>query len=360
MESHLVGKSSSSRAETKASFTSALTLTQLGVPHVPQRYVLPPSQRPNPSSSRLSTTLPIVDLSSLQSPSLRPQIINNIRMASKEIGFFQVVNHGIPSSVMEDALSAANEFFNLPLEEKMLLGSDSVHAPVRYGTSMNHVVDRVHFWRDFIKHYSHPISKWIHLWPSNPSCYKEKMGNYAKAVQVLQEQIMELVLESLGLNPKYLQEEVESGSQLVAVNCYPACPEPELALGMPPHSDYGSITILLQSCPGLQVKDQNSNWQSVPAIEGALLVQLGDQMEVLSNGHYKSVLHRATVSAEKSRLSIASLHSLSLDKKVGPAPMLVDKQHPQSYKEFSFSDFLDFITNNDIVQERFIDTLKQN
>ncbi|KAL6289914.1 hypothetical protein ACE6H2_007424 [Prunus campanulata] len=319
MEGHLVGKSSSSKAETKASFTSALTLTQSGLPHVPQRYVLPPSQRPNPSSSRLSTTLPIVDLSSLQSPSLRPQIINNIRMASKEIGFFQVVNHGIPSSVMEGALSAAKEFFNLPLEEKMLLGSDSVHAPVR-----------------------------------------EKMGNYAKAVQVLQEQIMELVIESLGLNPKYLQEEVESGSQLVAVNCYPACPEPELALGMPPHSDYGSITILLQSCPGLQVKDQNSNWQSVPAIEGALLVQLGDQMEVLSNGHYKSVLHRATVSAEKTRLSIASLHSLSLDKKVGPAPMLVDKQHPESYKEFSFRDFLDFIANNDIVKGRFIDTLKQN
>lgn len=90
MEGHLVGKSSSSKAETKASFTSALTLTKLGVPHVPQRYVLPPSLRPNPSSSRLSTTLPIVDLSSLQSPSLRPQIINNIRMASKEIGFFQV------------------------------------------------------------------------------------------------------------------------------------------------------------------------------------------------------------------------------------------------------------------------------
>jgi isopenicillin N synthase-like dioxygenase len=71
------------------------------------------------------------------------------------------------------------------------------------------------------------------------------MGNYAKAVQVLQKQLMEVVLESLGLNPNYLQDEVESGSQVLAVNYYPACPEPEITLGMPPHFDFGTLTILL-------------------------------------------------------------------------------------------------------------------
>ncbi|KAM5554691.1 flavanone 3-dioxygenase 3-like [Rosa sericea] len=351
---------SSRTSSSSSSFTSALTLTQLGVAHVPQRYVLPPSQRPSPYPNLSTIALPILDLSSLKSSSLRPHVINNIQTACREIGFFQVINHGIPLSMMKDALSAANEFFNLPVEEKMLLGSDNVHAPVRYGTSINQAVDRVHFWRDFIKHYSHPISKWIHLWPSNPSSYKEKMGNYAKAVQVLQQQIMELVIESLGLNPNYLHEEVENGSQVMAVNCYPKCPEPELALGMPPHSDYGSITILLQSCPGLQILDQNKNWISVPDIEGALLVQMGDQMEVLSNGQYKSVVHRVTVSNEKNRLSIASLHSLSLDKKIEPAPLLVDSEHPKSYKEFSFRDFLNYITSNDIIKGRYIDTLKEN
>ncbi|KAL6129048.1 hypothetical protein ACLB2K_072401 [Fragaria x ananassa] len=264
---------SSTTSSSTTSFTSALTLSQLGDAHVPQRYVLPPPQRPiNPSYPNLST-LPILDLSSLQSSSLRPHVIN----------------HGIPLSVMKDALSAAKEFFNLPVEDKILLGSDNVHAPVRYGTSINHAVDKV-----------------------------------------------------------------------MAVNCYPKCPEPELALGMPSQSDYGSITILLQSCPGLQIMDQNKNWISVPDIEGALLVQMGDQMEVLSNGQYKSVVHRVTVSDENNRLSIASLHSLSLDKKIEPAPMLVDSEHPKSYKEFSFRDFLDYITSNDIVKGRYIDTLKEN
>ena len=73
---------------------------------------------------------------------------------------------------MKDALEAATEFFNLPIEEKMRLVSDNINEPVRYGTSLNHTVDQVHFWRDFIKHYSNPISEWIHLWPSNPPTYK--------------------------------------------------------------------------------------------------------------------------------------------------------------------------------------------
>lgn len=115
------------------------------------------------------------------------------------------------------------------------------------------------------------------------------MANYAISVQDLQKQLMEVVLESLNTN--YLQDEIKDGSQVMAVNCYRACPEPQLTLGMPSHSDYGSLTILLQSCPGLRLLDCDDNWLTVPAIEEALIIQLGDQLEVMSNGQYKSVIH---------------------------------------------------------------------
>ncbi|KAL6981343.1 hypothetical protein U1Q18_022972 [Sarracenia purpurea var. burkii] len=189
----------------------------------------------------------------------------------------------------------------------------------------------------------------------------KKMGNYAEAVEVLQKQLMGVVLGSLGLSSDYLLEDIEESSQVMAVNCYPACPEPGLTLGMPPHSDYGLLTILIQSHPGLQIMGHEKNWHPVPVIEGALIVQLGDEMEVMSNGQYKSVVHRATVHSEKTRLSIASLHSLALEKKAVPAPELVDEKHPLSYKEGSFSDFLDYISGNDITKQgRYIDTLKKN
>lgn len=185
------------------------------------------------------------------------------------------------------------------------------------------------------------------------------MGRYATALQVLQKQLMSLVFESLGIDPDYLREEADQNSQVLAVNCYPSCPEPEITLGMPPHSDYGALTILLQSSPGLQIQNQNENWVSVPYIEGALIVQLGDQMEVMSNGKYKSIVHRVTVSSEHNRFSIASLHSLALQKRIGPVPSLVDEDHPVNYQEFSFNDFLNFIDSNDITKGRFIDTLRK-
>uniref|UniRef100_A0A7N0T0J6 Fe2OG dioxygenase domain-containing protein n=1 Tax=Kalanchoe fedtschenkoi TaxID=63787 RepID=A0A7N0T0J6_KALFE len=331
-----------------------------GSPLVPERYVLPPSQRPNPrhfGPDASPATLPVIDLAQCSDQS---QLLHQVRKACNDIGFFQVVNHGIPEAVVEGALNCATDFFNLPAEEKMQIMSDDVREPVRYGTSLNHVIDKIHFWRDFIKHYSHPISDWIDLWPSNPPSYKEKMGAYATAVQALQVRIMHIILESLGLDPNRLDSELEHGSQVMAVNCYPACPQPELALGMPPHSDYGSLTILLQSNPGLQIIDQENNWVSVPLNNGALIVHLGDQMEVMSNGAYKSVVHRAIVSSATRRLSIASLHSLGLQRRIGPMQDLVDEDHPASYGEFSFGDFLEFLSRNDITKGRFIDTLRTN
>ncbi|XP_010518085.1 PREDICTED: protein DMR6-LIKE OXYGENASE 2-like [Camelina sativa] len=345
------------------SFTSAMALTNSGVPQVPDRYVLPPSQRPALGSSlgTTETTLPVIDFSLLHQPSLRSRAIHEINIACKEFGFFQVINHGTPSSVVKDALDAATLFFDLPVEEKMLLVSANVHEPVRYGTSLNHSTDSVHYWRDFIKHYSHPLSKWIDMWPSNPPCYKDKVGKYSEATHVLHKQLIEAIAESLGLEKTYLQEEIEEGSQVMAVNCYPTCPEPEIALGMPPHSDFSSLTILLQSSQGLQIMDCNKNWVSVPYIEGALIVQLGDQVEVMSNGIYKSVIHRVTVNKDVKRLSFASLHSLPLHKKISPAPKLVNENNnAPAYGEFSFNDFLEYISSNDFIQQRFIDTIKKS
>ncbi|KFK34221.1 hypothetical protein AALP_AA5G116300 [Arabis alpina] len=298
-------------------FTSAMSLTDSGVSRVPTRYILPPSERPMLGSSidTDAINLPVIDLFHLHNPLLRPRVIHEIEMACKGFGFFQIINHGISSSVVKGAIDAATRFFDLPADEKMLLVSDSFHEPVRYGTSINHSTEKVHYWRDFIKHYSHPLSKWIDLWPSNPLCYKEKVGKYAEATHLLHKQLTEAILESLGLETNYLQEETKEGSQVMAVNCYPSCPEPEIALGMPPHSDYGSLTILLQSSQGLQIMDRNNNWVCVPYIEGALIVQLGDQVEVMSNGIYKSVVHRVTVNKDITRLSFASLHSLPMDMK---------------------------------------------
>ena len=101
--------------------------------------------------------------------------------------------------------------------------------------------------------------------------------------------IMEAILESLGIMEDETEEkenivrELEKGSQMAVVNFYPPCPEPDLTLGMPPHSDYGFLTLLLQEeVEGLQIQFQGK-WVTVQPIPNAFVINIGDHLEVLNS-----------------------------------------------------------------------------
>lgn len=186
------------------------------------------------------------------------------------------------------------------------------------------------------------------------------MGKYCTEERKLALELMSAITESLGLGPKYLVNKMDEGMQVMAVNCYPPCPQPDISLGLPPHSDYTCLTIVLQSSPGLEILDtEDGSWKMVPKMQSALQVHVGDHLEVLSNGRYKSVVHRAILNRGSTRISLASLHSLGMDEKMETAKELVDEKNPKGYKESSFRDFLNFLSKNDLAEGKsFIDTLK--
>ncbi|XP_024969159.1 flavanone 3-dioxygenase 3 [Cynara cardunculus var. scolymus] len=328
--------------------------------HVPKCYDISPSDRPTLDPEMADVV--VIDLAGLNDPDQRPTIVKNIGNACRESGFFQIINHGITQKVLDEALGTAFGFFNLPTTEKVRYMSNDIHKPVRYGTSIKDGMDKIQFWRVFLKLYAHPLNQWIHQWPDNPPDYREKMGEYAMKARHLAIELMGVITESLGIGPKYLGTKMEDGLQVLAVNCYPECPEPHMALGLPPHSDYSCITIVLHSSCGLEIMDtSDATWRLVPELHGALQVHIGDHVEVLSNGLYKSMVHRVTLNNKKTRVSIASLHSLEMDEKMATAKELTDDEHPKKYKESSFSDFLDFLSNNDITEGKsFIESLKIN
>ncbi|KAK9292516.1 hypothetical protein L1049_020489 [Liquidambar formosana] len=342
-----------------SNYSIGQSVQERGLPRVPECYTIPPSHRAslNPDVA----DVPVVDLAGLQQdPAQRSIVIDNIGNACRRFGFFQITNHGISQAVLDGALSSAFDFFDLPAEEKLKYMSNNVHKPVRFGTSLKDGVDKIQFWRVFLKHYAHPLKDWVGLWPQNPPNYREKMGKYCVEVRKLAMELMGAITESLGLGPKYLTNKMEDGLQVMAVNCYPPCPQPALALGLPPHSDYSCLTIALQSSPGLEIMgNEAGTWRLVPEHQGVLQVHVGDHLEVLSNGLCKSVVHRATLNCERTRISIVSLHSLAMDEKMETAKELVDEQHPKGYKGSSFRDFLDFLSTNDIAQGRsFNKTIK--
>jgi isopenicillin N synthase-like dioxygenase len=176
---------------------------------------------------------------------------------------------------------------------------------------------------------------------------REHMGNFAVEVRRVALQLMEAILEGLGLGKHYQHEKFEAGLQILSVNCYPKESEGDTAIGLAPHSDYGFLTILLTSCRGLEVVDRNSNsWKVVQSLPHALHVHVGDHMEILSNGKIKTVVHRAVLNPEEERISIASIHGFAMHEKVSSAKELVNEQNLEKYNGSSFNDSLDHLTRN--------------
>lgn len=168
---------------------------------------------------------------------------------------------------------------------------------------------------------------------------RETMDEYIDELVKLAEQLSELMCENLGLEKNHIKKAF-SGSQGPSVGTkvakYPHCPHPELVRGLREHTDAGGIILLLQDdeVPGLEfLKD--GEWVRIPPSKNnRIFVNTGDQIEVLSNGIYKSVLHRVMAIKEGSRLSVATFYNPASDAIISPAPKLL---YPEG---FSFQDYL--------------------
>ncbi|KAG1361338.1 protein DMR6-LIKE OXYGENASE 2-like [Cocos nucifera] len=307
-------------------------------------------------TTSLNLKLPVIDLARLHT-SDRSQVLNSLAKACEEFGFFQVVNHNIPCNATRRMTDVGRRFFELPLEERAKYMSTDVRSPVRHGTSFNQTTDGVFSWRDFLKLSCHPMESVLPYWPSSPMDLREEATSYAMQTKSLFLVLMGAILESLGVDTSILRD-FDNGSHLMVVNCYPICPEPNLTLGMPPHSDYGFLTILLQDdVEGLQVQC-GGEWVTVEPVPNSLVINIGDHLEIFSNGRYKSVLHRVLVNSSKSRISVASLHSLPPERMVSPSSELVNEENPRMYKDTNFADFLDYMSSFETKHKNFLETRK--
>ncbi|RWR97842.1 Oxoglutarate/iron-dependent dioxygenase [Cinnamomum micranthum f. kanehirae] len=126
----------------------------------------------------------------------------------------------------------------------------------------------------------------------------------------------------------------------MAANFYPPCPQPNLTLGLSPHWDNGGLTLLVQNVvDGLQVKHKG-RWVAARPTPGMFTVILGNYMEVLSNGRYKSVQHRTRVNKERMRITVAVGHRPENDAIMAPAHQLVEKDGGLRFKSLRFGDYM--------------------
>ncbi|KAM1269280.1 hypothetical protein PS1_001447 [Malus domestica] len=333
---------------------------------VPDRYIKPPPDRPTYiSSSDISdhANIPVIDLQGLsgEDDRLRAATLSQISEACREWGFFQVVNHGVSPGLMDKTQQVWREFFHLPMELKQAY-ANSPKTYEGYGSRLGIERGAILDWSDYyFLHFLPSCLKDYNKWPALPDYGREVIDEYGKEIVKLGGRILKALSLNLGLGEDFLQNAF-GGQDIGAclrTNFYPKCPQPDLTLGLSSHSDPGGMTILLadQQVPGLQVRKDDA-WITVKPAPHAFIVNIGDQIQVLSNATYKSVEHRVIVNPAKERLSLAFFYNPKSDIPIQPMKELVTPDKPAQYSPMTFNEYRLYIRLNGPRGKSQVESLK--
>ncbi|KAK4375046.1 hypothetical protein RND71_005723 [Anisodus tanguticus] len=322
-------------------------LVDNGIKMVPQRYIQPPKERIDKKITNSNDQLlfEAIDLSKLHGPE-HDQVVGAISMAAESLGFFQVVNHGVTLELLESLKASAHNFFaQPPMKKAIYLKGVSPSPLVKYGTSFVPEKEMALEWKDYVSMIYTNDDEAHAQWP--PQC-KDVALEYLKSSTKLVRELLEILFGNLGVTLDEAKFESLTGLKMVNMNFYPSCPNPELTVGVGRHSDMGTLTVLLQDgIGGLYVKleedhveEGKDEWIGIPPIPGALVINVGDTMQILSNGRYKSAEHRVLTTSSESRISVPLFATPKPSEKIGPLPQLVESDGVAHYKEVLFGDYM--------------------
>ncbi|KAJ3669132.1 hypothetical protein LUZ60_011082 [Juncus effusus] len=342
------------------------TLAESGLKTIPDQYIKLPTDRPSfqSTSKQSQLKIPVVDLGGfMDDVACCRSTIQAVSDACRNWGFFQVKNHGVSLELMEKVRETWRGFFNLKVEEKQRY-ANSPKTYEGYGSRVGVEKGAVLDWGDYyflnLKPESAPSDN--KYWPARPNSLREITNEYSHEAIKLCQVLTKVLSISLGLDVNYIQNAFggkNDAGVCFRVNYYPKCPQPDLALGLSPHSDPGGITVLLADhrVGGLQVR-KGDGWVTVQPEPGALVVNMGDQVQVMSNSLFKSVEHRVLANSSYERLSLAFFYNPRSDLPVGPARELLTPERPPLYRPMTFNEYRMYIRKNGPRGKAQVESLK--
>ncbi|KAK9697952.1 hypothetical protein RND81_08G072200 [Saponaria officinalis] len=237
-----------------------------------------------------------------------------LRSALSSWGCFQVINHGIDGSFLEEMIENVKQFSALPVEEKLKCSGPDEKL-VGYGTGKFSAGAQPADWNDALYLVLHPPEKrTLQFYPHKPEKYSGMIQEYTEKLAVIAEATYKAMARSLDLKDDcFLSHQVKNTLIKGRFIYYPSCPRPEHVLGVKPHSDGTYMTVLLpdNEVDGLQVlKDEH--WY-----------------KVMTNGIYKSTVHRVVTNSEKHKVSVAAFWIPEDGYEIGPISELVSREKQQ-------------------------------
>ncbi|KAI4982227.1 hypothetical protein ZWY2020_022719 [Hordeum vulgare] len=258
------------------------------------------------NAAATSLSFPVIHMEKLETEE-RGAAMEVIGDACENWGFFELLNHGISHELMDEVERVSKAHYAACREEQFKEFAARTLEAGEKGADVKDVDWESTF---FVRHL--PASNLADL-PNLDHHYRQVMKEFASEIEKLAEKVLDLLCENLGLEEGYLKRAFTGSNGPTfgtKVSSYPPCPRPDLVDGLRAHTDAGGVILLFQDdqVSGLQLLKDGA-WVDVPPMRHAVVVNIGDQLEVITNGRYKSVMHRVLTRPDGNRMSIASFYN---------------------------------------------------
>jgi isopenicillin N synthase-like dioxygenase len=292
-------------------------------------------------------SIPMIDVSALggSDESAKRLVALELDRAARTSGFLYIRGHGLPVELVRGVESAAASFFALDdaIKRRYVIGSFKNHRgyvppgeEVFYGQTESKDTKEAF---DLCFELPETDPDYVagnrllgpNVWPSELPDFRSTVSAYYRAVFELGRRLLGGFALALGLPPEHFEPVLSKPPSQLRLVHYPASLEfaGEGAMGISSHTDYEVFTILHTTRPGLEVVNAAGRWIDAPPIPGAFVVNLGDMMEVLTNGRWVSTAHRVRRVTEE-RYSFPLFFSLDYHAVVEPIPsLLADGEAPR-------------------------------
>lgn len=287
--------------------------------------------------------VPVVDCEQLPETATRRQI----HEACLEWGFFQVMNHGISSRVLTTLRQEMSAFFALPRAVKRRV-SRTAESP--WGFYDRELTKNTRDWKQVFDYGPEAKPGIRNRWPIERPGLPEALRAFTVACEAIAFRLLGVIAANLGAAPEVLADSFRpEHSSFLRLNYYPACPAAAGAtrpgasapgrFGVHHHTDSGALTLLLQDeQPGLEVLHDGC-WHLIEPRPDALVVNVGDIVQVWSNDRYRAAVHRVSVSPTQPRFSAPFFFNPAYSAHYAPLPSAIPYGEAPHYRAICWGDF---------------------
>lgn len=315
-----------------------------------------------PPADTTDEAIPLIDISGLATPGAAADAVAaRIGQACRSIGFFVVTGHGIPQPALDAIAARTRTLFTLPERQKLALSIE--HSPHNRGyvrlrsetLNLNRPADEKEAFNigldlapDDPEVMAGKRFRGVNVWPDLPG-WRDAMLDYFDRASTLGLRLLAAFARDLNVPPETLTDSMRRPSATLRLLRYP--PQPRLETGEIPgdqdrvgageHTDYGSLTLLLQlDGGGLEVRQRDGAWVKVPVVPGSFVCNIGECLMRASNDIYVATPHRVVSTTPGQRHSIAFFFDPSPDAVIAPLPGCVADDTLAHYPPVRFSDYL--------------------